>query len=115
MNYIFDSSNDILEKVTEGDLLRIEYYSIRLNKRVIRLFEVTTIIQDRHIIQLENSRMTFTITDQAFIEDEYSPKIISWIKKEDIESIELKVLDENMNFDNMYKIINNTNSRKRKK
>lgn len=91
----------IIDLLEVGDLVKIEYFSLRYSKRVNRLFEVDLIQGDREIISLSNAHMDFIIEDGKFIEKYFEPvepTIISIITKEKLESIEF-------NFENKEEII----------
>lgn len=86
----------IIDLLEVGDLVKIEYFSLRYSKRVSRLFEVDLIQGDRELISLSNAHMDFIIEDGKFIEKYFEPvepTIISIITKEKLESIEFDFKD----------------------
>lgn len=88
--------DNIIDLLEIGDLVTIEYYSLRENKRVSRLFLVEYIWGDRHLFSLTNAHMTFAIRDNEFCEDDLSPVIKSIITKEKIENNKYDFVNENV-------------------
>lgn len=79
---------DILEN---GDLIRIEYYSLRYGKRVIRLFQVEITVPDKHLMSFSNGYCSFSIYDKKFHQDDkekFDPVILSIITREKLAGIE---------------------------
>ena len=95
-NAIF--SDNIMDLFKIGDIVRIEYFSVRDNKRVKTLFLVDNIIGDRYYIRLESTHMTFIVTDSEFIlndVEKYNPVIKSIIPIEMIPIIEQELYGNN--------------------
>ena len=81
----------IIDLLEVGDLVKIEYFSLRYSKRVVRLFEVEDIFWDGNYISLINGHMNLSIVDGKFVENCYErvdPVILSVITKEKLESNE---------------------------
>lgn len=89
--YMVKSSPNIIDLIEEHDLLKIEYYSLRYNERVIRLFEVT--FKDNEYINLSNAKCEFMLVNGDFNkgDKELEPIIKSIVTKEQFESMEYKV------------------------
>lgn len=79
--------DNIIDLLEIGDLVTIEYFSPRANKRISRLFQVDHIWGDRHFITLGNAHMSFSIMDNEFCDEELNPIIMSIITKEKLDSI----------------------------
>lgn len=88
---IVKSSPNIIELFEEHDLVVIEYYSLRYNERVTRLFEVT--YKDNKNITLENAKCSFMLTNNDFNDKDkkFEPIIKSVVTKEQFESMEYKI------------------------
>ena len=88
---IAKSSPNIIELFEEHDLVVIEYYSLRYNERVTRLFEVT--FKDGEYINLSNAKCEFMLVNGEFNkgDKELEPIIKSIVTKEQFESMEYKV------------------------
>ena len=88
---ILTSSPYIIDLIEVGDLIRIEYYSLRYEERVTRLFEVT--FKDKKYINLNNSKCDFMLIDGDFnkSDKELEPIIKSIVTKEQIENQEYEV------------------------
>lgn len=88
---IIKSSPKIMSLIEENDLLKIEYYSLRYNERVTRLFEVT--FKDNKYINLSNAKCEFMLVNGDFnkSDKELEPIIKSIVTKEQFESMEYKV------------------------
>ena len=91
------SQADILSTLNNGDLVEIEFISLREDKRVVRLFEVEDKIN--HVYCLKNNHMSFTVWVNEFVEKEYEPIIKSVIRKEDLDKIKqpYTISDNNVN------------------
>lgn len=81
------ASFDILDLIEEGDLLTIEYFSLRYKERVTRLFEITYL--DEKYITLDNSRCNFTLTNKDFSKGDkkLNPVIKRIITEQQLDSI----------------------------
>lgn len=64
INDIQKASFNVIDLMKEKDLVEIEYYSQRYNKRVIRLFEITYI--DDEYINFDNSKCNFMLVNKQF-------------------------------------------------
>ena len=91
----YKSSPNIIDLFDEHDLVVIEYYSLRYNERVTRLFEVT--FKDNEYINLSNAKCEFMLVNGEFNkgDKELNPIIKSIVTKEQFESMEYKVGEEN--------------------
>ena len=91
-NQIKGASNNIIDLIEEGDLVRIEYFSLRYERRVTRLFEVTS--KSKTYTCLDNSKCSFMLINNEFSEEdkELSPIIKSIVTKEQFSSMEYKVV-----------------------
>lgn len=91
---LIKSSPNIIDLIDVGDLIRIEYYSLRYEERVTRLFEVT--FKDKKYINLNNSKCDFMLIDGDFnkSDKELEPIIKSIVTKEQFSSMEYKIGDE---------------------
>ena len=85
---ISKSSYNIIDLIEVGDLLKIEYYSLRYEERVTRLFEVT--YKDERYINLSNAKCEFMLIENEFNkgDKELEPIIKSILTKEQFEQIE---------------------------
>lgn len=81
---------DLLE---ENDMVRIEYYSPKEDKRVNQLFQVESAIGDNYYVILKNAYMNFIIKNNEFNHEELNPIIKTIIPNEKIKKIEYH-LDE---------------------
>ena len=88
---IIKSSPNIIDLIEENDLLKIEYFSLRYNERVTRLFEVT--YKDKKYINLENAKCEFMLinNDWTKSDKELEPIIKSIVTKEQLEEMEYKI------------------------
>ena len=87
---------ELLKTLGEGDLVRIGYYAPKYRNRIIRLFEVKDVHGDMYMFELKSWGMVFVICDFRFHEEdieEYNPIIKSIIYKRDLDKIEHKVTD----------------------
>ena len=91
-NFVEDNESGlrIYDLLKLGDLVKIEFYSLRYKKRVVRLFEVEYISPDRYCINLVNAHCQFVLTDGKFndIDMELLPVAISIMPVERLEDIE---------------------------
>ena len=89
-SYFIKSSPNIIDLIEENDLLKIEYYSLRYEGRVTRLFEVT--YKDKKNINLSNAKCDFMLTNNDFSnsDKELEPIIKSIVTKEQFERMEYK-------------------------
>ena len=90
---IIKSSPNIIDLIEVGDLIRIEYYSLRYEERVTRLFEVT--FKDKKYINLNNSKCDFMLIDGDFnkSDKELEPIIKSIVTKEQFSCMEYTIGD----------------------
>ena len=91
---IVKTSHNIIDLIEEKDLLEIEYFSLRYEKRVTRLFEVT--YKEGRFINLDNAKCQFMLIDNDWTDNdkELEPIIKSIVTKEQFESMEYKVEDK---------------------
>ena len=90
---IIKSRPNIIDLIEEHDLVVIEYYSLRYNERVTRLFEVT--FKDGEYINLSNAKCEFMLVNGEFNkgDKELKPIIKSIVTKEQFSQMEYKVGD----------------------
>lgn len=91
------SQADILSTLNNGDLVEIEFISLREDRRVVRLFEVED--KNNHSYGLRNNHMSFTVWVNEFVDKQYEPIIKSVIRKEDLDKIKqpYTISDSNVN------------------
>ena len=84
---IIKASHNIMDLIEEEDLLEIEYFSLRYEKRVTRLFEVT--YKEGKFINLDNAKCQFMLIDNDWTDNdkELKPIIKSIVTKEQFESM----------------------------
>lgn len=84
---ISKASHNIIELLEEKDLLEIEYFSLRYEKRVTRLFEVT--FKDERYINLDNAKCQFMLIDNDWSNSDkkLEPIIKSIVTKEQFSQI----------------------------
>ena len=84
---VVKASYDIIDLIEEKDLLEIEYFSLRYEKRVTRLFEVT--YKEGRFINLDNAKCQFMLIDNDWTDNdkELEPIIKSIVTKEQFESM----------------------------
>lgn len=92
---IIKSRPKIIDLIEENDLLKIEYFSLRYNKRVTRLFEVD--YMDDKFMCIKNSYCDFMLVNKEFNEDdkELNPIIKSVLTHEQFEAMKYVVGDKN--------------------
>lgn len=85
------ASYNILDLIEKGDLLEIEYFSLRYEKRVTRLFEVT--YKEGRFINLDNAKCQFMLIDNDWTDNdkELEPIIKSIVTKQQFSSIEYRL------------------------
>lgn len=88
---IVKASYKIMDLIEEKDLLEIEYFSLRYEKRVTRLFEVT--YKEGRFINLDNAKCQFMLIDNDWTDNdnELEPIIKSILTKEQMEQMAYKV------------------------
>ena len=88
---VIKSSPNIIDLIEENDLLKIEYYSLRYEERVTRLFEVT--YKDEKYINLDNAKCDFMLIDGDWKKSDKAlePIIKSIVTKEQFSSMEYKI------------------------
>jgi hypothetical protein len=93
MAEFYKHSYNIIELIEEKDLLEIEYFSLRYEKRVTRLFEVT--FKEKRFINLDNAKCQFLLIDNDWTDNdkELEPIIKTIVTKEQFESMSYKVGD----------------------
>lgn len=84
----YDTITDLLEK---GDMVKIAFYSPRYSKRVIRFFEVESIMWNGALINLESAHMNLQICDGQFTNNEFEPMVLSVVTREKLKSIEYNI------------------------
>ncbi len=85
-----ENGQSIFNVIKNGDLLRIQYYSVKDGKRVTRLFEVEFKAPTGHLIQLSNVNGYITIYNGEFApcDQESNPVIEAIIPCEKLANIE---------------------------
>lgn len=88
---IIKSSPNIIELFEENDLVVIEYYSLRYEERVTRLFEVD--YKDKEFMTLKNAYCDFMLKNNEFNDEDkkLKPIIKSIVTKEMFEQMEYKI------------------------
>lgn len=88
---ILKTSYNIIDLIEEKDLLEIEYFSLRYEKRVTRLFEVT--YKEGRFINLDNAKCQFMLIDNDWTDNdkELEPIIKSIVTHEQMEQMTYKV------------------------
>ena len=88
---ILKASHNIIDLIEEKDLLEIEYFSLRYEKRVTRLFEVT--FKDGEYINLGNAKCQFMLIDNDWSngDKELKPIIKSIVTKEQFEAMKYEI------------------------
>ena len=88
--YMVNCSYNIIDLIEDKDLLEIEYYSERYEKRVTRLFEVSKYNQ---YLTFSNAKCEFLLSCGEFAKEdkELKPIIKSIVTKEQFESMQYKV------------------------
>ena len=88
---VIKASYNIIDLIEEKDLLEIEYFSLRYEKRVTRLFEVT--YKEGRFINLDNAKCQFMLIDNDWIDNdkELEPIIKSVVTKEQFENMEYRI------------------------
>lgn len=91
---IVKASYNIIDLIEEKDLLEIEYFSLRYEKRVTRLFEVT--YKEGRFINLDNAKCQFMLIDNDWTDNdkELEPIIKSIVTKEQFSSMEYRLGDD---------------------
>ena len=82
---VTNSSNTIESILEENDLVEVEFYSLRYDKRVTRIFAVEGKIE-RGYFRLVNSHMDFLVRDNIWSDTELNPIIKGIITRELIEN-----------------------------
>lgn len=91
---VVKASYNIIDLIEEKDLLEIEYFSLRYEKRVIRLFEVT--YKEGRFINLDNAKCQFMLIDNDWTDNdkELEPIIKSIVTKEMYSSVKYRLGDD---------------------
>ena len=91
---VVKASYNIIDLIEEKDLLEIEYFSLRYEKRVTRLFEVT--YKEGRFINLGNAKCQFMLIDNDWTDNdkELEPIIKSIVTKEQFSSMEYRLGDD---------------------
>ena len=91
---VIKASYNIIDLIEEKDLLEIEYFSLRYEKRVTRLFEVT--YKEGRFINLDNAKCQFMLIDNDWTDNdkELEPIIKSIVTKEQFSSMEYRLGDD---------------------
>lgn len=89
--YLIKASYKIIDLIEEKDLLEIEYFSLRYEERVTRLFEV--IYKEGRFINLGNEKCQFMLIDNDWTDKdkELEPIIKSIVTHEQIEQMAYKL------------------------
>lgn len=89
--YLIKASYKIIDLIEEKDLLEIEYFSLRYEERVTRLFEV--IYKEGRFINLGNKKCQFMLIDNDWTDKdkELEPIIKSIVTHEQMEQMAYKV------------------------
>lgn len=87
----YKHSPNIIELFEEHDLVVIEYFSLRYEERVTRLFELD--YKDEEFMTIKNAHCDFMLRNNEFNDEDkkLKPIIKSIVTKEQFESIEYKV------------------------
>lgn len=90
-NDILKASKNIIGLIKEKDLVKIEYYSLRYEKRVTRLFEVDYI--DKDYLIFKNAYCTFQLKNNEWSKSDkqLEPIIKEFLTKEQFENMSYKV------------------------
>lgn len=90
----FKASNYIIDLIEENDLVKIEYYSLRYEKRVTRLFEVDYI--DKEYLVSKNAYCTFRLKNNEWSKSDkkLKPIVKEILTKEQYENNCYKVDDK---------------------
>ena len=88
--FFVKASHNIIDLIEVGDLIKIEYYSERYEKRVTRLFEVSKYNQ---YLTFSNAKCEFFLSCGEFTKEdkELRPIIKSIVTKEQFEEMSYKV------------------------
>lgn len=88
---ILKASHNIIELIEEKDLVEIEYFSLRYEERVTRLFEVT--FKKAGHINLDNAKCQFMLLNNDWSDNDkdFEPIIKSIVTKEQFESMSYKL------------------------
>ena len=88
---ILKASYNIIDLIEEKDLVEIEYFSLRYNERVTRLFEVS--FKEGKYIYLSNAKCEFMLINGEFneVDKELKPIIKTIVTKEQFKSCMYKV------------------------
>ena len=91
---VIKASYNIIDLIEEKDLLEIEYFSLRYEKRVTRLFEVT--YKEGRFINLDNAKCQFMLIDNDWTDNdkELEPIIKSIVTKEMYSSVKYRLGDD---------------------
>ena len=91
---VVKASYNIIDLIEEKDLLEIEYFSLRYEKRVTRLFEVT--YKEGRFINLDNAKCQFMLIDNDWTDNdkELEPIIKSIVTKEMYSSVKYRLGDD---------------------
>lgn len=87
---VTNSSNTIESILEENDLVEVEFYSLRYDKRVTRIFAVENKIE-RGYFRLVNSHMDFLIRNNIWSDIELNPIIKGIITRELIDKIKINL------------------------
>lgn len=87
---------DVVDLLEENDMVRIEYFLPKEDKRVNQLFQVESVTGDNYYVVLKNAYMNFIIKNNEFNHEELNPLIKAIIPNEKIKNIEYH-LDEKQN------------------
>lgn len=88
---VIKSSPNILELLEEHDFITIEYYSLRYDERVERIFEVD--YKDEEFTTLKNAYCDFRLKNNEFNDSDKAlePIVKSVITREQIENVEYRI------------------------
>ena len=88
---VVKASYNIIDLIEEKDLLEIEYFSLRYEKRVTRIFEAT--YKEGRFINLDNAKCQFMLIDNDWTDNdkELEPIIKSIVTKKQMEQMAYKV------------------------
>lgn len=89
---VIKASFNIIDLIEVGDLVEIEFYSPRYEKRITRLFEVD--FKNNSYITFNNAHCQLNIVDGIWSDADLKPVFKSIVTKEQFENVEYRIGDE---------------------
>lgn len=86
------ASFNVIDLFEEKDLVEIEFYSLRAEKRITRLFEVD--FKDDSHITFNNAHCQLNIVDGIWSDADLKPVFKSIVTKEPFENVKYRIGDE---------------------